>query len=113
MMTIYIDADCKCYTSPCENLTAVETDAFEGKCRRYIEGYRFVPAGETWVREDGTIFNGEMIAPWKPWEELDAAQRDYERQQLAALTVENEELVADMAQMVDDVYQSDTEMMGL
>ena len=84
MMTIYIDADCKCYTSPCENLTAVETDAFDGKCRRYIEGYRFVPSGETWVREDGTIFNGEMIAPWKPWEELDAAQREYERQQIAA-----------------------------
>ena len=83
-MTIYIDADCKCYTSPCENLTAVETDAFDGKCRRYIEGYRFVPSGETWVREDGTIFNGEMIAPWKPWEELDDAQREYERQQIAA-----------------------------
>ena len=84
MMTIYIDADCKCYTSPCENLTAVETDAFDGKCRRYIEGYRFVPSGETWVREDGTIFNGEMSAPWKPWEELDDAQREYERQQIAA-----------------------------
>lgn len=82
-MKIYIDTDCKCYTSPCENLKAVETDTFDGKCPAYIEGYRYVPPGETWVREDGVAFRGEMITPWKPWEELDDAQRDYERQQLA------------------------------
>ena len=81
-MTIYIDSDCRCHTSPGDGLVTVETDAFDGKCSRVIEGYRFVPAGETWVREDGTAFSGEMIAPWKPWEELDAAQRDYERELL-------------------------------
>lgn len=72
-------------------MTAVDTDAFDGKRDAYIEGYRFVPAGETWTRDDGVLFSGEMIAPWKPWSELDAAQREYERQQLAdmraALTV--------------------------
>ena len=52
-MTIYIDNDYKCHTSPGEGLTAVETDFFDGKCRQYIEGYRFVPSGESWVREDG------------------------------------------------------------
>ena len=36
------------------------------------------------MREDGTEFAGEMVTPWKPWRELDAAQRDYEREQLAA-----------------------------
>ena len=65
-------------------MTEVETDFFDGKCPAYIEGYRFVPAGETWVREDGEEFSGEMVAPCKPWDELDAAQRAYERQQLAA-----------------------------
>lgn len=64
-------------------MTAVDTDAFDGKCDAYIEGYRFVPAGETWTRDDGVLFSGEMIAPWKPWSELDAAQREYERQQFA------------------------------
>ena len=63
-------------------MTAVETNAFDGKCDTYIEGYRFVPSGETWTREDGVEFAGEMISPWKPWAELDAAQREYERQQL-------------------------------
>ena len=64
-------------------MTAVETDAFDGKCDAYIEGYRFVPYSETWTREDGVEFSGEMIAPWKDYNELDAAQREYERQQLA------------------------------
>ena len=36
------------------------------------------------MREDGAEFSGEMVAPCKPWDELDAAQRAYERQQLAA-----------------------------
>lgn len=84
-MTIYIDSDFKCHTVAGDGLTAVETTAFDGKCAAYIEGYRFVPDGSTWVREDGTIFSGEMVTPWKPWEELDAVQRAYEREQAAAL----------------------------
>ena len=84
MKIIYIDQEYKCHTSDNGTTMAVETEVFDGKSDNYIEGYRFVPFGETWVREDGTAFSGEMIAPWKPWEELDAAQRDYERQQLAA-----------------------------
>ena len=82
-MTIYIDNDYKCHVADDGTMTAVETDAFDGKCDAYIEGYRFVPSGETWTRDDGVLFSGEMIAPWKPWSELDAAQREYERQQLA------------------------------
>ena len=34
------------------------------------------------MREDGVEFPGEMIAPWKPYAELDAAQRAYEQQLL-------------------------------
>lgn len=82
-MTIYIDNDFKCHVIDDGMMTAVETDAFGGKCAAYIEGYRFVPAGETWTREDGAEFSGEMIAPWKDYNELDAAQREYEREQLA------------------------------
>lgn len=64
-MIIYIDSDFKCYASNAEGRTAVETDAFNGKCQEFIEGYRFVPSGETWVRADGVKFVGEMISPWK------------------------------------------------
>lgn len=82
MKTIYIDSDFKCHTSNDGTMTAVETDFFDGKCDSYIEGYRFVPNGETWTRSDGAVFHGEMIAPWKDYAELDAAQREYEKQLL-------------------------------
>lgn len=61
-------------------MTAIESTFFDGKCEAAIEGYRFVPAGESWTREDGVVFTGEMITPWKPYSELDAAQREYERE---------------------------------
>ena len=84
-MIIYIDSDFKCHASnPDNTLTAVETEFFDGKCAAYIEGYRFVPAGAMWTRKDGVVFTGEMISLWKDWRELDATQREYEREQLAA-----------------------------
>ena len=84
-MKIYIDDEFKCHTQAADGLTAVETDFFDGMCAAYIEGYRFVPAGKTWTAADGTVYSGEMITPWKPWAELDSAQRAYEREQAAAL----------------------------
>lgn len=91
-MQIYIDSDFKCHTVAGDGLTAVETAAFDGKCAAYIEGYRFVPDGSTWVREDGTVFAGEMVSPWKPWEELDAVQREYEREQYNSLLAQLSEV---------------------
>ena len=76
-MTIYIDSDYKCYVSDAEGRRAVETDSFDGKCEEWIESYRFVPEGETWVNLNGEMFRGEMIAPWKDLGEAYAAQAAY------------------------------------
>ena len=84
MRTIYIDSDFKCHVTDDGTMTAVETEFFDGKCDVFIEGYRFVPSGESWTRFDGVVFNGEMVTPWKNYVELDNAQREYERQLLAA-----------------------------
>ena len=83
MAMIYIDAEFKCHVADDGTMTAVETNVFDGKCDAFVKGYRFIPAGESWTREDGTVFRGEMVAPWKPYSELDAAQRQYEREQAA------------------------------
>lgn len=95
MKTIYIDSDFKCHVSAGDGLTAVETDAFDGKYASYIEGYRFVPAGSTWMREDGVEFPGEMISPWKDWQELDDAQREYEQEQYQTLIKQLSEVYED------------------
>ena len=99
-MTIYIDDDYKCQPSPGDGLTAVETDTFDGKCRQYIEGYRFVPGGEIWTREDGQVFEGEMIAPWRDYELLAEFQALYEEEQAKQ---------ADMAAALDTIYSGVTE----
>lgn len=111
-MIIYIDSDYKCYTDPGDGLTAVETDYFEGKCAAYIEGYRVVLTGQTWTRPDGVVFRGEMVCPWKPWRELDAAQRAYEQEQLESLSAQNAELLDAMAAMVEDIYNQDVSEIG-
>ena len=83
MKTIYLDYAFRCHTKkPIDFYREVETDFFDGKCDEYIEGFRFVPDGESWTRSDGTVFYGQMIAPWKDYAQLDAAQRSYERQLL-------------------------------
>ena len=79
-MKIYVDKSYKCHLSDDGTITEVQTDFFDGKCQEYIEGYRFVPAGESWTREDGVVFHGEMVSPWKPFSELDQAQREYEQE---------------------------------
>lgn len=76
-MTIYIDSDYKCHVSAAEGRRAVETDAFNGKCEEWIESYRYVPAGETWVRGDGVMFPGEMVSPWRDLTDAYAAQAAY------------------------------------
>ncbi len=81
-MAIYIDSDYKCYTADADGRGAIETDAFDGKCEEWIESFRYVPAGETWVREDGEAFTN-MIAPWKDLGEAYAAQAAYVEQQLS------------------------------
>lgn len=78
MKTIFIDSEFKCHTADDGTMKAVETEFFDGKCDAVIDGYCFVPAGESWIREDGEVFQGELAFPWKPMEELEEAQREYE-----------------------------------
>ena len=77
-MEIYIDNDFRCHTEPGDGLVSGESAFFDGKCRAFVEGYRFIPAGESWTREDGTVFAGEMIAPAEDSRLLEAAQAAYE-----------------------------------
>lgn len=72
-MTVYIDELGHCHTEYADGRQAVEDDFFRDRAPEVIEGYMCTLG-----------VNGErIIFPWQPWEQLDAAQREYERQQLA------------------------------
>lgn len=81
-MKIYIDNDFKCHAAVADGLREFAADFFDGKCAAFIEGYRYVPHGETWTRSDGEVFAGEMVSPWKDYNELAKAQAEYENEQL-------------------------------
>lgn len=77
-MKIFIDDDFRCHTSnPNGEYREFDVPFFDDKCTELIEGYRYVPAGETWTRNDGEVFKGEMISPAVDYAVLDDAQRDY------------------------------------
>ena len=88
-MKIYVDSEyCLHVTNPegsfIEVILSEKASAFfNGKCDTFIEGYRFIPYGESWTRKDGVVFHGEMIVPWKPYSELDEAQVQYEFERIA------------------------------
>ena len=61
-MTVYIDSNFACHLTDDGSMTAVEVDMFDGKCPEFIEAYRCVPQGQTWIRPDGMRFEG-MLSP--------------------------------------------------
>jgi hypothetical protein len=70
---VYVDNENKCHTTNQDGtFRVVEDSIFEGKCQAFIEGYCY---------DDSKGY--VQIYPWKPYDELDAAQREYERQKLA------------------------------
>ena len=98
-MTYYLDAEYRVHTAPADGRTPWEDteEIFGGKCRVYIEGYRVVPAGQTWTAPDGTAFAGEMIAPAVDALPLLAAQGAYEQARS-----ESDEALCDVAEMALD-----------
>lgn len=79
-MKIFIDKDYRCHAAdPDGTLRAVDDPFFDGKAPAVIEGYLFVPEGETVTGADGTVITGgPMIAPWRPSNTLTAAQAQYD-----------------------------------
>lgn len=80
-MIVHIDSEYKCHVAEAEGTRAFDVPFFDNKCGGLVEGYRYVPEGESWTRKDGEVFNGEMIAPMKD----SAALADYYEQYDAML----------------------------
>lgn len=103
-MTIYIDSDFLCHVSDGEGRRAFDVEFFNNRCTAFIEGYRYVPEGETWTRPDGAVFVGEMLSPWRDYNILEAAQIAYEQR--------DAEAIQEIADLVEDVYTNDIEVIG-
>lgn len=72
-MKIYVDENKRCHTNnPDGTFREVEEKSFNVKCDTFIEGF---------IYDDSKGY--VQIYPWKPYSELDAAQRQYEQALIA------------------------------
>lgn len=103
-MTIYLDSNFCCHLVDDGTMKTVETSVFDGKCKEFIEGYRFVPAGEKWVRDDGVIFVGEMVSPAESFITLDKLQKQYEMYEISRLK--------ELGELIEEIYNYDVEVIN-
>ena len=81
-MKIYLDSDYRCHLTNDGTMQEVDLELFNGKCQTYIEGHRYIPPHESWLRNDGVRFYGEMLAPFIDYRLLEQAQFNYEKEDL-------------------------------
>ena len=103
-MRVYLDFDFCCHLTNDGTMREVETDFFDGKCTTFIEGYRLIPAGESWTRRDGIVFHGEMIASAEDYSVLEKAQAQYELDEATHLT--------ELGALIEEIYNEDLEVIG-
>lgn len=108
-MTIYIDSQYHCHVDNADGRRAFETEAFDGTTKPYIEGFMYIPDGETWVREDGEEFQGVMICPFKPFTQvmIDVATSYLDDEQAETVTILFEEWQTNTAYTIGDRRQYD------
>lgn len=104
-MEIYLDTDYCCHLTDGGGMRQIETDVFDGKCAEYIEGYRFVPFGESWTRPDGVVFKGQaMLLIEDNYALLQRFQAQHEADEAAHL--------AELGALIEEIYSEDLEVIG-
>ena len=94
-MIIYLDKEDHVYTSPADGRTAAETTVFDGMPARAIECYKY-------INKNGVEFV-QAVVP---------ASEIANQYAIGELEGQNTELLDTIAEMVEEVYESDTELIG-
>lgn len=94
-MIIYLDKEDHVYTSSADGRTAVETTVFDGMPARAIECYKY-------INKNGVEFV-QAVVP---------ASEIANQYAIGELEGQNTELLDTIAEMVEEVYESDTELIG-
>ena len=103
-MKIYIDNNFLCHLDNDGTRRSFDVPYFDGKCRTFIEGCCFIPAGESWTDGYGKTFYGEIIIPIKLPIILEKVQQQYEINEINYL--------ADLGELIEDLYNADLEVIG-
>ena len=102
MRTIYIDGDYKCHAqNDGEYLFSEDVDFFDNVEDGYIECFRFVPQGKEWVSNNGNLFAGPFLMPFK-------STLAYEYNKL----FENSISLDEAANLIETIYDMDLMVIG-
>ncbi len=104
MRIIYLDDEFCCHLTDIDTTMAIETDIFDNKCDIFVEGYRFIPSGYTWIREDGMEFMGEAMFPIIDYAKLIKAQEQYE--------IDENKYTQELGALIEEIYNEDLEVIG-
>ena len=94
-MIIYLDKEDHVYTSSADGRTAVETTVFDGMPARAIECYKY-------INKNGVEFV-QAVVP---------ASEIANQYAIGEFEGQNTELLDTIAEIVEEVYESDTELIG-
>lgn len=100
-MIVYIDNNYNCYASNDGTRREFETTFLEGKCPAYIEGFKYVPKGETYIDEGGRAYHGEMCIINADHNKLEKAQFEYELAQVKAELADADAALAELGVTFD------------
>lgn len=99
-MKFYIDEENKCHVTDDGTMREVEDSCFDGKCPEYIEGFYYVPAGETAVIE-GVEYTGCMFSAFGDYAKMKLAQAQYELEQVKAELADADAALNELGVTVD------------
>ena len=88
-MIVYIDTAYRCHKTNDGTRRAFDLPFFDNKCTAFIEGYRYIPPGETWIREDGVPFTGELYMICGNYEVMKLLQAQYEEDMAEVADMQN------------------------
>lgn len=100
MKTLFLDSNYMIHTDFKVGYTTVETDVFDNYCDTALENIRYIPKNASWTRQDGLVYYGPFIQ-FQSTEAVNSAQKQF------ALDSDNMMSLADVAELVELVYQDD------
>lgn len=98
MRTLWIDENFRVHPESGEGLTEISTDVFDDMPLTVAACYLYVPADQSYRKPNGIVVHGEFIQPAVSEEELTAAQRKFEQEQVE----EYNALVAELSEVYED-----------
>ena len=99
-MKFYIDEENKCHVTNDGTMREVEDSCFDNKCPEYIEGFYYIPEGETAVIDDEE-YSGRMLSAFGDCAKMELAQARYELEQVKAELTDADTALAELGVNVD------------